>query len=200
MRYIFVVLFLITLSFSKQCADQYNPEGFFDAPQRLGEIVDSNLKHLKLFAKAKEYKELHFGKLKINNKIYFVKKDSFVKKGDYIYPVKSGLWRYHVDKNGNVDELDIADAFEYKDTAESVANEINSDFNGLWSRWGGSAYAMKMIPDDAQIRYGSFYLSMTVYLYGVKDDATDLKNTTIDYHLLNYTNEVNGFIKCKKRK
>jgi hypothetical protein len=199
-RYIFIVLFLITFVFAKQCADQYNPEGFFDAPRRLGEIVDNNLKNLKLFGKVKEYKKLHFKKLKISNKMYYVKKSSFVKKGDYIYPLISGLWKYHIDKNGNIDELDIADVFEYKGDVESVANEVNGDFNGLWSRWGGSAYAMRMVPEDAQIRYGSFYLSMTVYLYGVKEDATELKYTTIDYNILNYTNEVNRFIKCKERK
>ncbi len=185
---------------AKECGDQYNPENFLDAPDRVGEIIDSGLKKLSLFGDVKIYKQLGFIKAKIDDKIYYIDKKSIKKVGDYIYPTKSGLWRYHLDKNGQVDEFDIAEVFEYKDSLESVASEINSDFEGLWSRWGGEAYFHKLYPEDAQIRYGANYLTLNVYIYGVKDDATTLKNSTVDYRFLNYTDEVNNYIKCKEGK
>ncbi len=195
------LIFLLSLAlFSKQCADQYDPEGFLDAPERLGEIIDDNLKGLPLFGKAKAYEKLGFKKREIWGKEYFVKEGSFVKEGDYYYPVKSGLWRYHVDGKGYVDEFDVADTFGYKDKIENVASELNSDFEGLWSGWGGDSFAMRLQPEDAQLRYYRYYISMNVYLFGVDEDATELKNTVVDYRFLNYTDEVNNYIKCKEEK
>ena len=199
-RVIFVLLFVVSLLFSKECADQYNDEAFLDAPSRLGDIVDEELKGLPLFGNAKAYKKLGFKKIKIDEENWYIKPGSYIKEKDYIYPIKSGLWKYHVNKESFVDEFDIADAYSYKDKVESVANEINSDFEGMWSRWGGDDYALKLLPEDAQLRYGNFYLSLNVYLYGVKEDATNLKNTVINYHFLNYTNEVNQYLKCKNEK
>ena len=199
-RVIFVLLFVVSLLFSKECADQYNDEAFLDAPSRLGDIVDEELKGLPLFGNAKAYKKLGFKKIKIDEENWYIKPGSYIKEKDYIYPIKSGLWKYHVNKKGFVDEFDIADTYSYKDSVESVANEINSDFEGMWSRWGGDDYALKLLPEDAQLRYGNFYLSLNVYLYGVKEDATNLKNTVINYHFLNYTNEVNQYLKCKNEK
>jgi len=195
---IFILLFGVSLLFSKECADQYNDEAFLDAPLRLGDILDEALKGLPLFGSATAYKNLGYKKIKIDGEDWYIKPGSYVREKDYIYPVKSGLWKYHVDKRDFVDEFDIADAYGYKDRVESVANEINSDFEGLWSRWGGDDYALKLLPEDAQLRYGNFYLSLNVYLYGVKEDATSLKNTVIDYRFLNYTNEVNQYLKCKE--
>ncbi len=197
-RVIFILLFTFSLLFSKECADQYNDEAFLDAPSRLGDILDEGLKGLPLFGSAKAYKKLGFKKIDIDEENWYIKPGSYIKEKDYIYPINSGLWKYHVDKSGFVDEFDIADAYSYKDRVESVANEINSDFEGMWSRWGGDDYALKLLPEDAQLRYGDFYLSLNVYLYGVKEDATNLKNTVINYHFLNYTNEVNQYLKCKR--
>ncbi len=201
MRVLFFVLLFSLSLFSRQCADQYDPEGFLEAPERLGEIIDENLKSLKLFGKAKEYqKRLNFKKVKMWDGEFFVKPNSFVVKRDNYYPIKSGLWRYHVNENGYVDEVDIADTFEYKDRVESVANEINGDFEGLWRGWGGDSYTLHLQPEDAQLRYISYYLGLNVYLFGVKEDATKLKNTVVDYRFLNYTDEVNNYIKCKEGK
>ncbi len=190
---------MLSTLFSKECADQYNNEAFLDAPMRVGDILDEGLKGLSLFGSAKLYKKLGFKIVKIDKEEYYIKPNSYKKLGDYIYPIKSGLWKYHIDKNGFVDEFDIADVYSYKDRVESVASEINSDFEGLWSKWGGDDYALKLLPEDAQLRYGSFYLSLNVYLYGVKEDATNLDKTVVNYHFLNYTDEVNRYIKCKNK-
>lgn len=195
-RIVFFLLIGISL-FAKQCADQYDSEAFLDAPERLGEIIDSGLKGLPLFGKADAYNKLGFKKMVIDDRVYYINPKMITKEKDYIYPVKSGLWKYHIDKNGKIDEFDIADAFSYKDGAQSVANEVNSDFEGLWNKWGGDDYALLMQPEDAQLRYGNYYLSLNVYLFGVEEDATSLKNTVVDYHFLNYTNEVNQYLKCK---
>ncbi len=197
-RVLFILLLSFVSLFAKKCADQYNNEAFLDAPLRVGDIFDDGLKGLPLFGSAKIYKKLGYKKIKIDGETWYIKPNSFKKEGDYIYPVVSGLWKYHVDKSGFVDEFDLADAYSYKDKVESVANEINSDFEGLWSKWGGDEYAFKLLPEDAQLRYEKFYLSLNVYLYGVEEDATNLKNTVVNYHFLNYTNEVNQFLKCKK--
>ncbi len=199
-KFLFFLLFVVVALFSKECADQYSNEAFLDAPMRVGDILDEGLKGLPLFGNTKVYKKLGFGKIKIDGADWYIKPGSYIKERDYIYPIKSGLWKYHIDKNGFIDEFDIADAYSYKDRVESVTNEINSDFEGLWSRWGGDDYALELLPEDAQLRYGNFYLSLNVYLYGVKEDATNLKNTVVDYQFLNYTNEVNQFLKCKNRK
>ncbi len=199
-RVVFILLIGISTLFSKECADQYSDKSFLDAPSRLGDIIDEGVKGLALFADGKIYKKLGFKKIKIDGKNWYIKANSFIKQRDYIYPKVSGLWRYHIDKNGFVDEFDIAEVYSYKDGVESVANEINSDFEGLWRSWGGDDYALKLLPEDAQLRYGSFYLGLNVYLYGVKEDATNLDKTVINYHFLNYTDEVNRYIKCKNKR
>jgi len=195
---LFLLFFVMVELFSKECADQYDNEAFLDAPGRLGDIIDEGLDGLPIFGNSKIYAKLNFKKIKREGKIYFIKSGSYKKERDYIYPVVSGIWKYHIDKNGYVDEFDIADVFGYKDSVESVANEINSDFEGMWRSWGGDEYALKLLPEDAQLRYEKYYISLNVYLYGIREDATNLKNTVIDYHFLNYTNEVNQYLKCKE--
>ncbi len=198
MRHLIAILLFCFFVFAKECPDQFDSKGFLDAPFRVGEIVDGGLKSLKLFGSFKEYKKLGFELVKTVDGRYYLKKGCFIKVGDEIYPKCSGLWRYHLNKNGNVDEFDIAEVFEYQDRLEDVANEINSDFEGLWSDWRGDAYGYHLFPEDAQLRYGNVYIAFNVFIYGVKEDATTLKNTVVDYRFLNYTNEVKNYLKCKE--
>jgi len=40
---------------------------------------------------------------------------------------------------------------------------------------------------------------LSVYLYGLRDDSTELNTTIVDYHILNYTHEVNKFLECSEK-
>ena len=57
---------------------------------------------------------------------------------------------------------------------------------------------MQLTPEQTLFKYNNFYLSLSVFIYGVIGDATKLKTTTVKYHFYNYTKEVNKHIICKR--
>ena len=88
----------------------------------------------------------------------------------------------------------------YKFSDLEIANEINGNFKGFWSDWIEDGYEMQLVPEDTLFKYQNNYLSLSVYIYGVKGDATKLKTTTVKYEFYNYTKHVNEYIKCQRSK
>ncbi len=98
-----------------------------------------------------------------------------------------------------VQEFDIIKKEIYRFRPEEIANTINDDFEGYWSDWTGDAYELYLKPEYTRFKYKDFYFSLKVLISGVVGDATNLKGTMIKYHIYNYTNKVNKFIKCQER-
>ncbi len=195
---IFYLLFLVSFSlFANNCADQYNNENFITAPEHFGEIADNKLdiyfgKDVKNFNK-------DFHAYNLQGEIYYLRDGFFLKQKDNYYPIKDGVWKLHVNKNGKVDELELAQNTLYQDPIEDIANNLNSDMENLWAKWDGDAYGYYMIPEYVQLNYKDFYISMKVFLYGSDGDSAGLKKAFIDFYIINNTKEVNKFIRCSKK-
>ena len=196
MKIIYALFFVVLSLFGSPCADQYSNESYATASDNFGDIVGNNFK--KYFNKdIKNFKE--FKKTDIQGEIYYLKKDSFVKEGDNYYPSIDGVWKLHVNKYNQVDELDLAHDTLYQDPAEQIANDLNSDMDNLWAKWDGDAYGYYMVPEYVQINYGTFYISLKAFIYGSEGDSTRLKKAYVDFYIINNTKEVNKYIKCKNR-
>lgn len=192
-RIILIQFILLHILFAKDCVNYYNPEKFYEAPLYLEELIEENIKGLALFAKKEDYKYLEFKK---ENNTY-TKKDSFIKLKEYIYPIQSQLWKYKV-KNNFIEEFDISMREYYKLEDSEIANEINENFEGFWNDWIEDGYSMQLIPTHTLFRYKDYYFALSVFVYGVKGDASSLKHTVVNYHLKNYTKEVKTYLKCMK--
>ncbi|NOX16046.1 MAG: hypothetical protein GXP61_08495 [Epsilonproteobacteria bacterium] len=194
---IIYVLFFVTLSlFGSSCADQYSNENYATASDNFSDIVGNSFE--KYFNKdINNFKE--FKKADIQGEIYYIKKDSFIKKGDNYYPIKDGVWKLHADKHNRIDELDLAHDTLYQDPAEEIANDLNDDMDNLWAKWAGDAYGYYMVPEYVQINYNSFYISLKTFIYGSEGDSTGLKKAFVDFYIINNTKEVNNYIQCRKR-
>ena len=182
----------LTLS-ANSCAEYYNPEKFYDAPVFLQEIIENNLKGIELFSQNMEkIRSLKFKKL---DNLYVNKYTKYV---EQVYPKKSGLFTYKL-KNKKIDELSIAFVNLYKYSALEIADEINDDFEGFWNDWLDDSYEMKLLPQQILFKYKDKYFSFSVFIYGVKGDATPLSGTIIKYWFKDYTKEVNKYMSCSKK-
>jgi len=96
-------------------------------------------------------------------------------------------------------EFDIVKKELYKYDPYEISNEINDDFGDFWSDIvDADSYEAYLVPEYTKFMYKNYYLSLKIYFYGLKGDATHLKATIIKYHFYNYTSEVNRYILCKK--
>lgn len=87
----------------------------------------------------------------------------------------------------------------YRFNESDIANEINENFGGFWNDWLEDGYEMQLTPEDTVFKYKDNYLSLQVFIYGVKGDATEYKGTIIKYKFYNYTKDVSQYIICKKK-
>ena len=194
MRVLFILSILFVFLFGSDCADEYDYRNFPTAPEEFKDVTISALKKF-MDKPVKNFKE--FTKTDIQGSTYYLKKDSYIKLKDYYYPAKNGVWKLHANRQGLVDEIDIAIIKLYKDPAEDLANELNDDMGNLWVKWDGDAYGYKMVPEYTQLNLDNYYLSVDAFIFGSEDDATGLEKSVIDLHLINYTHEVEDFIKCQ---
>ena len=190
-KILLILTFLLTFNYAKDCSPYFNPEKFYETPEILVEILDENFPNgifsIDIF---KNY-------IKYNNET--LKSDSFIKKGDYIYPIKNGVWKYKKIKD-KIDEVNLARVEIYRFSDIDIANTINDDFDNFWNDYVENAYEMQLTPEQTLFRYNHTYFTMSVFIYGVKGDSTPLKGTVVNLWLKDYTKEVNTYIECIKGK
>lgn len=192
---ILIILFLtIFISQAKECSPYYNPEKYYEAPELLVEFIEETLSQDKLFIKHTPLMSKDFKR--INNE--YIKDKSYTQHGDYIYPIKTGLWKFKT-KNGYLNELNISRSEIYRFKDEEIANSINDDFDNYWMDFTEDGYQMQLTPEQTLFRYNHEYFTFSVFIYGVDGDATPLKGTSVNFWFKNYTNEVNEFIQCKRQ-
>ncbi len=194
--FLFSFIFCISLN-AKECSPYYNPERFYEANEKLIELIDNNLfnKKLSFFGNSQELEKLGF----VREKDYFISNHNHIRVNDYLYPSINGLWKYKLN-DGKIDEINIAkiELYQYKDA--QIAYELNEMYDNYWSDWVENGYEMQLTPEQTLFRYNDTYFSFSVYIYGVKGDSTPLKGTVINYWFKNYTKHVNKYIKCTKEK
>lgn len=186
-------LILASSLYASECSPYFDPDKFYEAPEYLGEVIDSSLNNLKLFSNKESYEKLNY---KLHDGKYI---NESIKLKEYLYPKKSGLYSFKL-KGNKVDEIEIATVNLYKSGDMEIAEEINNDFEGFWSDWIEDGYEMQLVPEQVLLQYDDKYFSFSVFIYGVKGDTTRLKGTTIKYWLKDYSSQVNEFIQCSKKK
>jgi hypothetical protein len=186
---------LISSLYSNECSPYFNPDKFYEVPEYLEELIVENIedKNLVLFGDFKFYEKLKFEK----NKDLFINK--YISLNEYKYPVNSGLFEYSLKEN-KVDEMSIAKVEIYKYGDLEIADEINDNLEEFWSDWIEDAYEMKLLPEQVLFNYQDIYFTFSVFIYGVKNDGTNLKGTSVKYWFKNYTKEVNEYKECISKK
>ncbi len=188
---IFIFIFCFNLLNASECSPYFNPDKFYETSESLTELLDEN------FPKG------IFTKTKFDNEILkndeILKKDTFIEVGEFIYPIKSGFWKYKK-INNEINEVNLARAEIYKFADIDIANTINDDFDNYWNEYIENAYEMQLTPEQTLFRYNDAYFTMAVFIYGVKGDSTPLKGTVVNLWLKDYTKQVNTYIKCMKEK
>lgn len=184
-------MLLKSLIFANECSPYYNPEKFYEASEGLTEILEENFSN-------GIFSDISFkDKIIVNDEV--IKKDSFIKFGEYIYPTKNGLWKYKRIAN-KINEVNISRTEIYKFADIEIANSLNDDLDNFWDDFIENAYEMQLTPEQTLFRYNNTYFTMAVFIYGVKGDQTPLTGTSINLWLKDYTKEVNTHIKCMKEK
>ncbi len=191
-KFIFTVTILSSLLFADDCADEFSPNKFANSSDFLEDLIETNFKDVSLFGTSKEYEKLGF----TQNKEYFYKSDSYTTYRAYTYPKVMGFWNYKLNQKAKVDEVNIAQLESSKEETLVLADMITSDFEGPWIKWDGDAYEHYLVPEFTRIKYKDQYLSLKVIFWGVKDDSARVERSTINYQLIDFTDEVNGYIHC----
>lgn len=176
---------------ANECSPYYDPNKFYEAPEMLVELLNETFQD-KIFSNKKFKNEITIKKENL-------KKDSFIKHGEFIYPIKSGYWKYKKE-NERVNEVNIARAEIYKFSDIDIANTVNDDFENYWNDYIEDAYEMQLTPEQTLFRYNNTYFTMSVFIYGIKGDSTPLNGTVVNFWLKDYTKEVNTYIQCMKGK
>jgi hypothetical protein len=190
-RLILLLLLCFNIIQAKECSPYYNPKKFYEASEGLTEILDENFSN-------GIFSDISFkDKVAVHEEV--LKKGSFIKFGEYIYPTKNGLWKYKKIDN-KINEVNISRTEIYKLADIEIANSINDDLDNFWDDFIENAYEMQLTPEQTLFRYNNTYFTMAVFIYGVKGDQTPLKGTSINLWLKDYTKEVNIYIKCMKEK
>ena len=195
-KIILICLCLNLNLFANECSPYYNPNKFYESPPYLIELIEENLENKKIsfFEEKNNYSDLSF----LRNKNTYIKKDSFSKLKEYMYPLENGLWKYE-NKNNKIHSLSIARVELYRYSESEIANDLNSSFDNFWDDWIEDAYEMQLVPQDTLFSYNNKYFSLSVFIYGFKGDSTKLKGTIVNYVFNDFTQEVNKFIQCKSQ-
>ena len=188
---VFTFLLCFTILNASQCSPYFNPKKFYETPEALTELLDENFPEGVFSSKKFDIEIVE------NDEI--LKKGSFIKDNEYIYPNKSGFWKYKI-INNKVEEVNFARSEIYRFLDEDIANTINDDFENFWQDFIENAYEMQLTPEQTLFRYNDTYFTMSIFIYGVKGDATPLKGTVVNLWLKDYTKQVNIHIKCMKEK
>lgn len=188
---IFISIFYLNAS---SCKNYYNPEKFYEAPDYLASLIEDNLNGLKLFGDSENYLKKGFNK----KEDFYLKDIKYKYFNEYMYPQQNGLWKIKI-KNSKVDELNIAIVELYTFSDAQIAQEINDNFDEYWNDWIEDGYEMQLMPEQTLFYYKDYYFTFSVYIYGVKADATKLKGTVVNYWFKDYTKEVETYKLCIKK-
>ncbi len=103
-KFIFITTLLSSLLLARECPDEFSPDKFTKALYFFEDLIEENFKEVSFFGTKEEFETLAF----VKKDEYFYKKDSYTKRRSYTYPIVMGFWKYKLDSNKNVYEINIA--------------------------------------------------------------------------------------------
>lgn len=183
-KYILIIALLSGVLFATECADEFSPQKFQESPSFFEDLVDKTA--------LGEKKEQGFSKLEN----IFYKPNSYITYKDYIYPIINGFWSYKVDSHGKIYEVNISQIESEIVTDTVLTDMINSDFEDTWREWDGDGYEHYMVPEFVRFKYRKKYLSLKVTFWGVEGDSARVKKSTINYQIIDFSDEVNSYVRC----
>ncbi len=187
-NFILITFILVSSVFAQQCADEFSPEKFGESPSFFEDLVDMTPIGTK--------KNLGF----IKKGDTFYKPNSYITYKAYIYPTTNSFWSYKVDKNNKIYEVNVSQVESSRIGDASLTEMLNDDFEEAWRKWDGDGYEHYMVPEFVRFKYGKKYLSLKVYFWGIDGDSARVEKSTINYQIIDFTDEVNSYIKCTKSK
>jgi len=193
---ILIIAFLSSILLANDCPDEFSPDKFVNSSDYLEDLIETNFVEVGLFGTKREYEKLGF----IQKKRHFYKPESYTTFMEYKYPKEMGFWSYKLDSDDKVYEVNIAQLESGREDPLALANMITNDFEGPWRDWEGDAYENYLIPEFSRIKYKEYYLSLKVILWGIEGDATKVERTTINYQIIDFTDEVNDYKRCAATK
>ena len=189
---LFLLVISLSISFAN-CHDDFTPSSFEESSDSLIEFIQEQFldKNISFFPTQKEIEKLH---LKAEYKV--------TKSGKF--PNKSGIYKIE-QLTENLSKIRIL-LKEPDLLGEMQAfNNYNDTLGGLFYDYNIDAIKMELKPYEARAYYQNrdlknSYFGVSITIYGIKDDATGLKNTRADIAITNYTPWVKANIKCKGSK
>ena len=183
-KIILITTVLVSFMFAQQCADEFSPEKFQESPSFFEDLVDET--------PLSETKNLGF----VEEEETFYKPSSYITYKDYIYPTINGFWSYKIDSSGKIYEVNVSQIESQRVESTALTDMINSDFEDAWRKWEGDDYEHYMEPEFVLFKYGKKYLSLKVTFWGVKGDSAKVKKSTINYQIIDFSDEVNSYKSC----
>ncbi len=182
-----VIATISSVANANECYEPNNPNSFKEAPSKLKELFDKELKSLPLFGKPNKWKTLNFKNM--YSTIYRNPKSL-----DESIPKINGLWQYQTyDKL--ISDFQIGQILPKKYYKQDVGNAIYKKF-GL-SKW--KSYSDYTVFNEVKFKINNKYFMMKAYMYGLADNNTNLNHTVINYYFHDYTSGVNEYKECKRK-
>lgn len=193
-------LFLLAISISfvlANCHDDFAPRTFEESSDNLNDFLQEQFldKNISFNLNKKDIKNLHLKIIKDG----FEYPNSYIKTKIGNFPNHIGI--YKIDKlYGNLQKIHILVKEPNRLTANEAFNTANDLIGNLFYDYNIDATKLNLKPYEARVYYKDSYLGISVEVYGVKGDATEIKQTLIDISIINYSNWVDEYKKCKGKR
>ncbi len=115
------------------------------------------------------------------------------------YPFRPGIWRIESpDPEIRIVHLLLKEPQRLTET--EAFNTYNDLLGDLFADYDNPAYRMILLPEEVRRRWRGRYLGISLVVYGVKGDATELPVTVADLILTDYTARVARYRRCMERR
>ena len=193
-----VISSLLLLHGSSVCPDDYAPNSFEEAGDETKDLIDEYFtqKNIPFLPRMADIKKL---KLSPSGKNFYIYPGSLLKSGRRFYPFKTGIWKIETPSS----EITVTHLLvkEYYPLAETEAfNNYNELLGDGFADYDNRAYVMQMKPDEIRMHFKNRYFGLSVNIYGVQDDATELNTTVADIIFTDYSIWVEKYKKCKGKR
>ncbi len=183
----------------KACPSHYDPDRFEESSDELALYIDEYFIDRSISFPPTKHDLIRLGLIYDNMANEWLLPSSTVSYKELSFPVKSGIWKQKIFKESII----VTHLLTNEPIRISELDAINI-YNGLlgayWNDYRVDGYEMTLMPDDVKIRYKQRYFELNIYIYGLKNDATNLPKTYMDTVFRDVTQLVKKYMACKEEK
>jgi len=180
------------------CPDDYAPASFEEASDALNDLIDEYFIDAGIPFPPPKTALRSLGLHPLGTGVY-QRPGSLIRRGRSRYPFHPGLWRVEFPGDGiEVFHLLIREPERLTET--EAFNTYNDLVGGLYADYDNRAYELRMLPEELRQRSHGRYFTLTIRIYGVVDDATDLNRTVADLIFTDYGRMVERYRQCRRQR